>query len=347
MTCRGAKIAATLLLLATVGLDLLGCGTAENLDDPLLSDTTLTAQAEEVVDLFPVACRSERGYVQWGFIDKSGRLVIELQYAGAGEFAEGLAPVCVGVGEPLRYSDGWPEYRDHVYGYVDRTGRMAIAPSFETAEPFSEGLALVRQGDKSGYIDTNGVFVLPPQFEDAGNFSEGLAPVKVSKRWGFIDKTGEFVVEPQYRGAQSFSEGPAPIETSEGYGFIDKTGEFVIDPEFEYTSGFEDGLASVRRHVDDDLGDEEGFIDKTGQLVIPYQYQQALHFSAGMAPVLTGLDRSSGTGGKWNFIDKTGAIVLGPFAGANPFYGGLALVWLSEDERAYIDTAGAVVWTEP
>ena len=69
---------------------------------------------------------------KWGFIDKTGRFVLNAQFRWAGRFSEGLAPVKVG----------------DKYGYIDKTGTIAIPPRFSKAESFSEGLAAVGIADK-------------------------------------------------------------------------------------------------------------------------------------------------------------------------------------------------------
>ena len=49
----------------------------------------------------------------WGFIDSTGKMVIEPQFPYAGNLHEGLALV----------------KKDGKFGYTDRSGRMVISPS--------------------------------------------------------------------------------------------------------------------------------------------------------------------------------------------------------------------------
>ncbi|MBN1321764.1 MAG: WG repeat-containing protein [Thermoleophilia bacterium] len=331
------------LALMSLALCLPGCGTAVGVDGRVDVDTLAeTTTTEEVVDLFVVYCDN-----QWGAIDKSGHLVLDMQGRGLGGFADGLASVSVGFGEPVNINGRIHYKGGYLYGYVDRTGRTVIEPVFDAACTFSEGLAAVALDEKWGFIDTSGNLVVPFQFEEPGSFSEGLAPV-ATEWFGFIDRTGKFVIEPEYAWAESFSEGLAAVNTSQGYGFIDKTGESVIEPQFDDVGAFGDGLAPVWRPP---TGDEEfgewGFIDRSGQLVIPARFQQALEFSSGLAPVSMVTDPNQATGGEWYFIDRAGASVLGPYMYADSFRGGLAWVTTLEGRNAYIDTVGTVVWMEP
>jgi hypothetical protein len=87
----------------------------------------------------------------WGFIDHSGKFVIEPRYASAQYFMNGLAAVCV-----IKKKG-----RDHanIWGYVDKTGKMVIPAQFESAGWFRGCLADVEMGDKTGYVDRRGKIV--------------------------------------------------------------------------------------------------------------------------------------------------------------------------------------------
>jgi len=85
-----------------------------------------------------------------GFIDKSGKFVIEPQFDFAKDFSGGLAVVRL----------------DGREGYIDHTGRVVIEPQFDDAEPFSDGLAAVRLGDAWGFINREGKFVIHPRKKD-------------------------------------------------------------------------------------------------------------------------------------------------------------------------------------
>ena len=147
----------------------------------LLPAADLYAQPKPSNGLFPVCLGrvSERFHCdgKYGYIDKTGKMLISPQFDDAGSFFDGLAGVRTG-----------PKW-----GYIDKTGKMVISAQVDFARPFSEGLAGVRTGPKWGYIDKTGKMVIPPQFDQASDFLGGLARVMVVDKDGYIDKTGKFV----------------------------------------------------------------------------------------------------------------------------------------------------------
>ena len=81
-----------------------------------------------------------------GFMDKTGRVVIEPLFRETKGFSEGLAAVKI-IG-----SDG-----QYAWGYIDRTGRLVITPQYKDAQPFAGGLAHVSTIDGGGrLIDRSG-----------------------------------------------------------------------------------------------------------------------------------------------------------------------------------------------
>ena len=151
----------------------------------VLSASFVVAQENQSSDLFVVIVNDKRG-----FINRSGKIVIEPQWGGANNFSEGLAIVAT-------YEGGYRQ------GYIDETGKVVIPLQYVMARDFSEELAAVGFG----------------QF---GLHNSG------EHKTGFIDKTGKLVIEPKYRDAESFSESLAVVYDNGKYGYIDKTGKLVI-----------------------------------------------------------------------------------------------------------------------
>jgi hypothetical protein len=248
---------------------------------------------------------------KYGFIDKTGKLVIGYQFNDAYGFSDGLAAVQV--------KDKW--------GFINKTGQYVITPRFPAVSSgFSEGFAIVYDdtGDHK-FIDKTGAIVLPQLYNILGSFHEGLAAISnADYQTGFVDTTGAYVISPRFDsiGRGGFADGLAPVKVSVSmfgkmFGYTDKTGTLAFPAKFATAYSFSDGLARV---LDDLIGGHWGFIDKTGEYVIPAQFEEVDAFSEGLAPVRL-------PDGKWGFIDKTGKWVIEPqFDVASPFSEGLASV---------------------
>ena len=328
---------ARFLMLVALSLGLVGCGVNDAESQPSAESQAIavpssgTGQAEPSVTLFPARISGK-----WGFIDKTGVIVVQPQFRWAGDFAYGLAPVAIG--------DDLPEE-----GYVDSSGKAVIGAVLDAALQFSEGLGLVANHDGWGFMDTTGRYVIPPQYDDAHGFSEGLAAVKTKKGWGFIDQSGKFVIEPQYADAGDFGDGLAPVGEKDGWEFIDNQGRVVIPPQPSWhPDAFTEGLAPVWVPVDGPSGGLYGYIDKTGQFVLPAKWGRALHFSGGLAPARAEDDPTTGELGKWGFIDISGHWVVEPqFYGLGEIHGGLAYTETADGKMGYVDATGKVIWSEP
>lgn len=110
-----------------------------------------------------------------GYIDKTGRTIIQVQFAAGGPFKEGLAGVSV----------------NGKWRYIDKKSQSVVPAQYGRAAPFSEGLAAVTIAGKFGFIDKTGKVAIPPKYNIVLPFAEGLAVVKLGKKWGpLIKKRG-------------------------------------------------------------------------------------------------------------------------------------------------------------
>lgn len=194
---------------------------------------------------------------RWGFIDKTGKLVIPFDFTYANGFHQGAAAVRDKKGrwhlidkkgkqlgekydDVFNVSDGMAKFQVSTkYGYLDNQGTVVIQPNFADARDFGEGLAAVKIDDKIGFIDKTGKQKIAPQFLDALKFSEGLCPVQMAgKKWGFIDPTGKLVIQATFEEALPFSGERALVQVGDSIAFIDKTGKFVVAPKYDTASSF-------------------------------------------------------------------------------------------------------------
>lgn len=97
----------------------------------------------------------------WGYMDRTGKVVIEPQFRYERDFFNGLASVL----------------KNDKFGYINEKGEEVIPFKFDGALDFIGEIAPVRVGRKWGYIDLKGEWVLRPQFQAAGELIDGLARV--------------------------------------------------------------------------------------------------------------------------------------------------------------------------
>lgn len=251
----------------------------------------------------------------YGFIDKSGQVVIECKFADAADFKEGLSKVKVasatGAGNKCGYIDKSGEfivpaiYDDiskfdcgvakvtlgGLRGLVDRQGRELCAPQYDSIGDFYEGVAAASKAGKFGLLDLSGKLVVPLQFVGLERMQDGLAAAAVGVgneiRWGFVDSTGAFRVKPQYLSVKPFYDGLAQVEigTTGGgkWGFVDGNGKVVIQAVYHWCSKFTNKRARVSL-----LEDEQeyfGIIDVTGKLILPVEYKMVGSFVNGLCCV--------------------------------------------------------------
>ncbi len=131
-----------------------------------------------------LACvRNQEG--KWGYIDKTGKVIIEYQFGEADWFQENKAFVQDKWGEP---------------GYfIDLTGQRIFDKTFDNVWAFKDGLCGVTVNKKHGVIDSLGNWLVEPKYDwlhvfyqDGWiayfNFFEGKA------KWGIINSKGEEIL---------------------------------------------------------------------------------------------------------------------------------------------------------
>ena len=298
------------------------------------SEDLAAVETEEIRDL-------------WGYIDPTGRLVIEPKFEFI-EMAEGHSRSGFSHGLAVVADE------DLNHGFINPLGEYVNSIKFENAGNFYDGLAKVSLRNRWGFIDRQFKVAIGPLFEDVGSFSEGLAYARMERngKWGFIDKTGNFKIPISYESAGIFSDGLAAICINKKWGYIDKNNEMKIKPEFDVANQFSNGLAAV------ELNNKLSFIDTNGNIIITTNYRTGDSFSEGLALVATfdheekarmdqwadkqyrekGIlfQRNESSLWKWGYIDSKGEIAIPiQFQQAGSFSNGLAAVQV-KDKWGYI-----------
>lgn len=216
----------------------------------------------------------------WGFIDKTGQVVIPLQY---GDYDDDLNNT-----DELHLL--WAKS-----GYADEYSHKTVQEG-----SFSNGFALVRLKDKVIYINKQGQNAFPNlKGLPYSHFEQGYGCFYDEKdRARVIDTNGNITPSQyDYKVVGPFENGLAyaAVQFPGKMGFIDTSGKFIIPPIYEFVSSFSEGLACVKQDG------KWGFIDMAGKVVIPLQYDDWSFFKDGLAWVKIN--------GKYAVIDKTGTIL--------------------------------------
>ena len=155
-----------------------------------------------------------------GFVDGSGKVVIEAAFKSAGDFHVGLA---------------WAKNDAGMVGYINTSGEWVIDPGFDSGKDFDAltGLARVKSGDKWGYVNKSGGMSYINDSEIFEDFFNGLARGKKGGLFGFYNDKMEWAIQPQYDGARDFKNGYAAVRKGELWGVIDVSGKMIIAPKFD------------------------------------------------------------------------------------------------------------------
>ena len=231
---------------------------------------------------------------KFGFIDRTGAVVVAPKYAAVGEMREGR----------IRVTEG------QVSWYIDLSGKIAIEAKYDSAGEFRDSRAVVRQGDKYALIDPSGKLIAEIPYRVLGEFHQGLLRVQANNRvdaagkklpttYGFVDVNGKIVIPPQFMPAGEFPDDPADLPVGgldHDWCYFDRTGKIIIrismGPHLNNADLFSNGRLRVKE------GFAWGFKDAAGNWAIPPKYNDAQNFQGARANVQDGV--------KWVSIDVRG-----------------------------------------
>ncbi|MEM8898707.1 MAG: WG repeat-containing protein [Bacteroidota bacterium] len=204
---------------------------------------------------------------RWGFINKSGQLVIENIFLFPADFIKETALQTDINGDKV---------------LINQKGEVLLA-EYRLDKPFNEGYAPIKGKFKEvqrssadevlyGLVDSLGNMLIEPQFDRMGEFGSGLAPVLIGSKqeglvrfpssstssaytggkWTFVDKDRQIKFDPVFQEAHAFRHGLAAVKKNGHWGYIDTEGKFVVKPELLWAGDFHDHMAVVR------LGENSG-----------------------------------------------------------------------------------------
>jgi len=297
---------------------LIGSSTQNETNFDSIENSTSMDQSNDSNQLYDDVGGFYEGYAtvklngKWGFIDKSGKLVIPFKFDNISHFHEGIALVEL----------------NEKYGYIDITGKNITPIIYEfQSDAFCNGMCRVKRDGKWGFIDKSGKEVIAAKYSSVHNFHEGLAAVQSTvyseihktyvKAWGFIDIYGREITEFKYNiekyereaSVGDFVDGLAIVKINNKLGYINKAGKEVIPVIYDGVGGFHDGL--VRVTVDTKMttrGIWYKYLDKNGNQPFPETFAIAGDFNNGIA-IVGKCKEGYGCANPKYYIDKKGNVV--------------------------------------
>lgn len=306
---------------------------------------------------------------KWGYRDFSNNVVIQPQYDKGFSFVDGFACVAINSSAGMQYGvinrSGkvviplvYPSYITtkggfcsvsnilNKYAIFDSTGKAITPFKYDALYTFVEGIARVNIGwriepgsynngnGKWGFVDQTGKEIVPIQYSYVDDFRNGMAAVAMggnpssdellllNAKWGFINKEGKEVVPLQYEQVSYFREGLASVVDKGKYGFVDLSGRVVVPLQYGWAESFNQGIALVNMgcQINNDgqpIGGKYGLIDRSGKALTPIKYDFMHVFREGLAVVRIGK--------KFGVINMAGEEVVKPtYEAVSQFRNGMA-----------------------
>lgn len=289
-------------------------------------------ESEDVVNempegLYPM-CKAGDSQM-WGYVDETGKWIIEPQFFSAGPFVDGLA--CV------------QESESGLCGFIDDSGDYIIEPRFSGARQFAEGGLAPAAIDSDyypfglwGYINKTGEFVIKPQFDSASGFVDGYAIVSKKDREYTLEEISNgsydteqilidrdlntYTCDDDNLKGLDFSEGPQlKFDKKTGApGYVDSKGNWVIKPNKNVnmpdseTMFFSGGMLAFVKdsQIEDESVSLYGFVNERGKKVIPAEFCKILMtFHDGVALVASPA-KKDGEKAQYGYINKKGKYLI-------------------------------------
>lgn len=131
--------------------------------------------------------------IHYGFLDRTGKEVIEAKYDTVLDFSEGWAR----VSQRMEMNPNTGKLEGGIHGYINNLGEWMLQPKARMGYSFSNGYARVFENGKWGYMNTMGSMVIPAEYDAADDFFRGLARVQREGRWFYLNARGKIVwIEP-------------------------------------------------------------------------------------------------------------------------------------------------------
>lgn len=251
---------------------------------------------------------------KYGFINKNGKVIIQLIYEDAFPFYQGYASVKANDKWNYVNENGLKMFPDSlIFGYrpiinskaifmiennkVERNKSMITENGSRTFVEFLNKTGQIQL--KEGLIDVNGTIIINPKFDEiSGYFQNGYMRVRNNGKTGIINEKGEIIIPIEYDDISDFENGLFLANKANKSGMINSKNQVIIQFAYSKIRHFKDDLALIIQNG------KTGYININNEIVIKPEYDFNLSgdFYNGLATV-----RSNGKNG---YINKNNEIVI-------------------------------------
>ncbi|UCS93577.1 WG repeat-containing protein [Echinicola marina] len=149
---------------------------------------------------------------QFGFVNRSGNLVIPFQFNAVNKFSEGLAGVKT----------------DNQWGYIDRNGDLVINYQFDEVGEFNRGLAIVKKNGKSNLIDTKGNLLLKDYYNAISLSDDQYYITEENDLYGIVDPLGKEITAPIFQSIRRDGYDRIIVQRNNKFGILKDDGELAL-----------------------------------------------------------------------------------------------------------------------
>lgn len=283
---------------------------------------------------------------KYGYIDSKGNVKIEIKFADAEDFENGLAAVGV-----------LDSNKKIKYGFIKSDGSYLIKPIFDEVDNFKKipntsiEVAKVGIGDyksrKYGFIKKDGSYFVTPQYDYVCDYSNnssgcGYTPVYIKKDgknfYGILDWNGKLIIDTKYSfisiSEYDVKDGYIIINEESLSGYYNIRTKELVEPEYSYVQIRDNGVYLTKKF---DGKEKVGFHFNNGVIIKP-KYDDISYRNPG--DILYEIKLN----GKFGLIDKNGNEVFEPIYDEIRYIGHFIFIKrdgkisvISEDGKAILD----------
>lgn len=228
---------------------------------------------------------------KWGYVDQTGKRIIDHKFLSAGYHSGELAPVVD---------------TDNIAYFIDGNGnKKKVVEDVEEVKELGlieNGLYSLFDGKTWGFYNDDSKHVFG-KYDEVSSIGNGIAAVKNGKKWALVDREGKDISGKTYDGVVMDEKGVVFrndrifVYDNLSYYMIDSSGKKMSDQSYEDARVFNDTTYAAVK-----IKGKWGFVDKEGKVVIEPEYEDARSFNNGFAAVKFA--------GKWGFINLEGEMAI-------------------------------------